>query len=194
MKLFSRLYDKVLAWAAHRHASWYLAGLSFAESSFFPVPPDIMLAPMALAKRHKAWFYATVTTLASVLGGVLGYLIGMLAFDSVEPWIQELGYAETYLNARDWFDQWGVWVVFLAGFTPIPYKIFTISAGVAGMAFVPFVLASLIGRGARFFLLAGLIYLAGEKMERLLRQYIDRLGWVLIVLLLISYVVYKNGG
>jgi len=193
MKLFSRLYDKVLAWAAHRHASWYLAGLSFAESSFFPVPPDIMLAPMALAKRHKAWFYATVTTLASVLGGVLGYLIGMLAFDSVEPWIQELGYAETYLHARDWFDQWGVWVVFLAGFTPIPYKIFTISAGVAGMAFVPFVLASLIGRGARFFLLAGLIYLAGEKMERLLRQYIDRLGWVLIVLLLISYVVYKNG-
>jgi len=193
MKLFSRLYDKVLAWAAHRHASWYLAGLSFAESSFFPIPPDVMLAPMALAKRHRAWYYAMVTTLASVLGGVLGYLIGMLAFDSVEPLIQQFGYAETYGHARDWFNQWGVWVVFLAGFTPIPYKIFTISAGVASMAFIPFVLASFIGRGARFFLVAGLIYLAGEKMERLLRRYIDRLGWILIVVLLISYVVYKNG-
>jgi membrane protein YqaA with SNARE-associated domain len=193
MTLFTPLYDKVLLWAAHRHASWYLAGLSFSESSFFPIPPDVMLAPMALARRDRAWFYAMVTTLASVFGGVLGYLIGMLAFDSVEPWLLQLGYAETYQHARDWFEHWGGWVVFLAGFTPIPYKIFTISAGVTGMAFIPFVIASLIGRGARFFLLAGLIYIAGARMEHLLRQYIDRLGWLLIVLLLVGYVVYKNG-
>jgi len=193
MNLFSRLYDKVLYWAAHRHASWYLAGLSFSESSFFPVPPDVMLAPMTLANRNKAWFYAMLTTLASVIGGVLGYLIGMLAFDSVEPWIQQLGYIDAYLQARNWFDQWGVWVVFLAGFTPIPYKIFTISAGVAGMAFFPFVLASLIGRGARFFLVAGVIYVGGEKMERLLRQYIDRIGWLIIILVVIGYFAYLNG-
>ena len=194
MKLFSRLYDKAMLWARHRHASWSLAGLSFAESSFFPVPPDVMLAPMALAQRHKAWYFAALATVASVVGGMLGYLIGMLAFDTVEPWIQQWGYAEAYQQARDWFDHWGVWVVFLAGFTPIPYKIFTISAGVAGMAFFPFVLASLVGRGARFFIVAGLIYAGGEKMEGLLREYIDRLGWLLLALLLVAYVVYKNSG
>jgi len=193
MKLFSRLYDKVLQWAGHRHASWYLAGLSFAESSFFPVPPDVMLAPMALAQRHKAWYFATLTTLASAAGGMLGYLIGMLAFDTVEPLIQQWGYAEAYQQARDWFDHWGVWVVFLAGFTPVPYKVFTISAGVTSMAFFPFILASLVGRGARFFIVAGLIYAGGEKMEGLLREYIDRLGWLLLALLLVVYVVYKNG-
>jgi membrane protein YqaA with SNARE-associated domain len=192
MKLFSRLYDKVLHWSVHRHAIWYLAGLSFAESSFFPVPPDVMLMPMALAQRHKAWYFAALTTVASVCGGVLGYLIGWLAFDSVEPWIQQWGYADTYQQARNWFDHWGVWVVFLAGFTPIPYKIFTISAGVAGMAFIPFMLASLVGRGARFFIVAGLIVFGGEKMEGLLRQYIDRLGWLVIGLLLVAYVVYRN--
>jgi membrane protein YqaA with SNARE-associated domain len=194
MNFFSSLYDRALVWAAHRHAGWYLAGLSFAESAFFPIPPDVMLAPMVLARRDRAWAYALMTTLASVAGGVLGYLIGMLAFDGVEPWIQQFGYAEAYQHARDWFDQWGVWVVFLAGFTPIPYKIFTISAGVTGMAFIPFIIASLIGRGARFFLVAGFIYLGGEKMEHLLRQYIDRLGWMLIVLLLLAYLLYRNGG
>lgn len=194
MKIFSYFYTKVLHWAAHRHASWYLAGLSFAESSFFPIPPDVMLAPMVLARRHRAWFYALVTTLASVLGGVLGYLIGMLAFDTVGPWVEQSGYAEAYQHAQDWFDRWGVWVVFLAGFTPIPYKIFTLSAGVASMAFIPFVLASLLGRGARFFLLAGLIYFGGDKMERLLRKYIDWLGWLALLLLAAAYFLYTNSG
>lgn len=193
MKIFSRLYDRVLRWVGSRHASWFLAGLSFAEASFFPVPPDIMLIPMALSQRHRAWYFALVATLASVIGGLLGYTIGSLAFDIVEPWIQHWGYTTAYLRARAWFDEWGVWAVFLAGFTPIPYKIFTISAGVVSMPFVPFVFASFIGRGARFFLVTAVIYLGGERMEGLLRRYIDMIGWIVLVMLLIAYIIYKTG-
>jgi len=190
MKIFSRLYARVLRWVGHRHASWYLAGLSFAESSFFPVPPDVMLIPMALGQRQKAWYFALLTTIASVVGGLLGYTIGALAFDAVEPWIDHWGYTGAYLQARDWFEQWGVWAVFLAGFTPIPYKIFTISAGVVSMTFFPFVIASFIGRGARFFLVAAVIYYGGERMERLLHRYIDMIGWFVLVLLLSVYIFY----
>jgi len=133
MRLFSRLLNMVMGWAEHRHASYYLAGLSFAESSFFPIPPDVMLAPMTLAKPERAWQFATVTTLASVAGGVAGYLIGMFAFELVEPLLHSAGYWERYLATREWFAVWGVWVVFLAGFSPIPYKIFTICAVCAGL-------------------------------------------------------------
>lgn len=179
-----------MRWAAHRHAQWYLLGLSFAESSFFPIPPDVMLAPMSLAQTRKAWRYALLTTLASVLGGVAGYLIGIFAFDLVQPWIIAAGYGDEYDQAVAWFGQWGVWVVFIAGFSPIPYKIFTISAGVAAMAFLPFLLASLIGRGARFFLVAGLMVWGGERMEQALRRYVDVLGWLLVVVIIVVVVMY----
>ena len=191
--MFARLYDSVLRWSRHRHASWYLAGLSFAESSFFPVPPDVMLAPMTLATPQRAWFYAGLTTLTSTLGGVLGYVIGAMAFDAVLPMLESWGYLAAYEQSRLWFNEWGIWVVFLAGFTPIPYKIFTISAGVASMALLPFIIASFIGRGARFFLVAGIIWYGGEKMERFLRRYIERVGWLLIILGIIMYVIVQNG-
>ena len=187
MRLFSGLLNMVMGWAEHRHASYYLAGLSFAESSFFPIPPDVMLAPMTLAKPERAWRFALVTTLASVVGGVAGYLIGMFAFELVEPVLHSAGYWDRYLATREWFTVWGVWVVFLAGFSPIPYKIFTITAGVVGMVFLPFVLASFVGRGARFFLVAGLMRLGGPKMERILRQYIDHLGWLLVIVVVLGY-------
>lgn len=189
MRLFSKLYARVMQWAEHRHASRYLMGLSFAESSFFPIPPDVMLAPMALAQPRQAWRFAMLTTLASVIGGAAGYLIGAFAFELVEPLLHSAGYWETYLKARAWFVEWGFWVVFLAGFTPIPYKIFTITAGVINMAFIPFIIASLIGRGARFFLVAGLMIWGGEKMERTLRQYIDQLGWIVILVILVVYLL-----
>jgi membrane protein YqaA with SNARE-associated domain len=187
MRLFSSLLTMVMGWAEHRHASYYLAGLSFAESSFFPIPPDVMLAPMTLAKPERAWQFALVTTLASVLGGVAGYLIGMFAFELVEPLLHSAGYWERYLATREWFAVWGVWVVFLAGFSPIPYKIFTITAGVVGMVFLPFVLASFVGRGARFFLVAWLMRMGGAKMERILKQYIDRIGWLLVIVVVLGY-------
>ncbi len=192
MKLFSKLYERVMQWAKHPHANRYLAGLSFAESSFFPIPPDVMLAPMSLAKPDKAWRYALLTTLASVCGGILGYLIGMFAFDLIEPWLHKLGYWSRYTETVEWFKVWGVWMVFLAGFSPIPYKVFTISAGVVGMAFLPFVLASAIGRGARFYLVAGLMVWGGERMENILRQYIDRLGWLMILVVIVGYFLWKS--
>lgn len=192
MRLFSPLYARAMLWARHRHAPAYLAGLSFAESSFFPVPPDVMLAPMALAQPKRAWFLALVTTVASVLGGVAGYLIGMFAFELVEPLLHSAGYWEKYQMAAQWFERWGFWVVFLAGFTPIPYKVFTISAGVAAMSLLPFVLASLVGRGARFFLVAGLMALGGERMERLLHRYIDVLGYGVVVVAVLAYLLLRE--
>lgn len=181
-----------MIWATHRHAQWYLTGLSFAESSFFPIPPDVMLAPMCLANTKRAWYFALITTVASVVGGVAGYIIGSYAFDLVEPLLVSFGYMDRYQVAVNWFDQWGVWVVFFAGFTPIPYKLFTIAAGVVSMALLPFVIASFIGRGARFFMVAGFMVWGGSKMETMLRQSIDRIGWALMVLIAIGIVVYYN--
>ena len=184
MRLFSKLYDRVMSWSRHRHAQWYLGGLSFAESSFFPIPPDVMLAPMSMAQPARAWRFALLTTLASVAGGMLGYAIGMFAFDLIQPFVGEGGrYQDAFEHGKQWFDRWGVWAVFLAGFSPIPYKIFTITAGVLSMAFVPFVIASAVGRGARFFLVAALMAWGGEPMERRLRQYVDTMGWIMIGLI-----------
>lgn len=189
---FSSLYERVIRWSRHRHATRYLAALSFAESSFFPIPPDVMLAPMCMAEPRKAWRLALLTTLASALGGILGYLIGMLAFDLVEPLLRHAGYYPRYLEIRGWFDRWGFWAVFLAGFSPIPYKVLTITAGVVAMAFLPFVAASLIGRGARFYLVSALMSWGGERMEGLLRRYIDALGWLIVVLALVVFVVAQE--
>ncbi len=177
-----------MVWAKHKNAPWFLSGMSFAESVIFPVPPDVMLAPMSLAQRNKAWFYATITTIASVLGGILGFLLGWFAFESlIEPWVIELGYQAKLDKAVSWFEQYGVWVVFIAGFSPIPYKIFTITAGMMHMAFLPFVIASLISRGTRFFIVAGLMYWGGPPFEKKLRLHIDTMGWGVIILAVILY-------
>lgn len=181
MRLFSKLYQWVLQWAGHRHAPYYLAILSFIESSVFPIPPDVMLAPLVLAKPQHAWRHAALTTIASVLGGLLGYLLGMCFFELLAPWIDRLGYTGAYQQAMLWFKTWGFLAVFIAGFTPIPYKIFTIAAGVVLMPLLPFILASIVGRGGRFFLVAGLMRWGGKRMERLLLHYIDRFGWGVLV-------------
>ncbi len=183
-----------MAWARHPKAPWYLAVLSFAESSFFPVPPDVMLAPMSMARPDRAWRLALLTTLASVAGGVLGYLIGALAFDLVSGWLHQAGHWDKYLEARAWFDRWGFWAVFVAGFSPIPYKVFTITAGVISMSFLPFVLASFIGRGARFFLVAGLMAWGGPAMEARLHRYMDWIGWITVVLVVVAVLIHRGGG
>jgi len=191
MRLFSPLYRRAMQWARHPHAPWYLGGLSFAESSFFPIPPDVMLAPMSLAQPRRAIWFATLTTLTSVLGGMLGYLIGMFAFELVSPLLTEGRYAEPFGLARDWFDRWGFLAVLAAGFSPIPYKVFTITAGVLSMAFLPFVLASFIGRGARFYLVSALMAWGGASMEQKLHRWVDWLGWLTVAILLIIVLVYN---
>ena len=186
MKLFSPLYRLAMTWSRHPRAPWYLGGLSFAESSFFPVPPDVMLAPMSLANPRRAMAFALLTTLASVAGGLLGYAIGLFAIDAILPWLQASRYWPAYETAVAWFDEWGVWAVFIAGFSPIPYKVFTIAAGALSMALLPFTIASLVGRGLRFFLVAGLMAWGGEKMEAMLHRYVDRLGWATVALVAVA--------
>lgn len=175
-----------MTWSRHPRAPWYLGILSFAESSFFPIPPDVMLAPMSLARPERAMRLALLTTLTSVAGGLFGYLIGALAFDAIEPWLRTSHYWENYQTAVAWFHDWGFWAVFVAGFSPIPYKVFTIAAGVLSMALLPFVAASVVGRGARFFLVAGLMRWGGARMEAELHKHIDRLGWATVALVVLG--------
>lgn len=189
--MFKKLYDQAMQWSKHRHATKYLATLSFCESSFFPVPPDVMLVPMVLAQQEKFLRLAMITTMASVLGGMLGYAIGFFAFDLIQPWLEGTHYWTKYQLAEQWFKDWGFWAVFIAGFSPIPYKVFTIAAGALSMMFLPFVLASFIGRGARFFLVASILVWGGGRFESKLRQYMDIIGWVAVVLIVIGVGIYK---
>ena len=191
MKLFTRLYDRCLQWAAHRHADYYLGTLSFAESSFFPIPPDVMLAPMTLAKPGKGIYYATLTTVTSVLGGVFGYLVGYYAFAAAQPFIARWGYMEAFARAESWFAEWGFWAVFIAGFSPIPYKVFTIAAGTLSLFLPLFILASLIGRGLRFFMVALIVMRFGARYERKLRQSIEWLGWPALAIIA-AVILYKT--
>ncbi len=189
--MWLRLYDWMLGLAGHRHAPAWLVGMSVAESSFFPLPVDIMLAPMVMAQPQRAWWFATLTTVASVVGGVIGFFIGMLLLDAVLPVLQDWGYQHAYEVAQAWFANWGFWAVFLAGFTPIPYKVFTIAAGAAGMFLPLFIVASLVGRGGRFFLVALLVRWGGPKVEPHLKRYMDQIAWSTLAVLVIGIAVYR---
>jgi membrane protein YqaA with SNARE-associated domain len=188
MRLFGPLYDRVLSWSGHPHAPWYLAGLSFAESSFFPIPPDVMLAPMTLARPARWHRLAFLTTITSVLGGLAGYAIGYFALDLIEPWLRSSDYWDGYVEVQGWFETWGFWAVLVAGFSPIPYKLFTISAGALAMFLPLFAIASFVGRGARFYLVAWLIRTGGPAMESRLRQHVELLGWIAVALVVLAVV------
>ena len=190
--LFARLYDWVMTKVRHRHAPAYLYGMSFAESVFFPIPPDVMLAPMALAKPEKAWHYALWTSISSTFGGLAGYLLGYWLFDlAVLPMINAMGYQQQFALIQQWFLEYDFWIVFLAGFSPIPYKLFTVTGGMMHMALLPFMLASVISRSARFFLVAGLMKWGGAAMEAKLRQYVEWLGWGTVALASLAYLLLR---
>lgn len=178
--MFAKAYERALVWSAHPRAVWYLGAVSFAESSFFPIPPDVLLVPMVLARPQRAWKLAAWTTLTSVAGGVLGLTLGAVAIDSLQPLLQDHGYWDSYLRARQWFATWGFWAVIVAGFSPIPYKVFALAAGAASMLLPLFVVASIVGRGGRFFLVAALIALGGRRMEQTIRTHIDTIGWTAV--------------
>jgi membrane protein YqaA with SNARE-associated domain len=169
--MLRRLYDWTLALAARPSAPYALGAVSFSESSFFPVPPDIMLVPMALARPDRAWFYAFVCTFASVTGGLLGYAIGALLYDSVGAWLfRAYGLGESAEAFRVAYAEYGHWVILLKGLTPIPYKLVTITSGFAGYDLVWFTVLSLLTRGARFFLLSAML----SRFGPLLRNALDR--------------------
>lgn len=150
-----------------------------------------MLAPMVLARPERAWSLALLTTLSSVAGGIIGFFIGAWLLEAVTPWLIEWGYWPAFETAQAWFATWGFWAVFVAGFTPIPFKVFTIAAGAAGMFLPLFVVASIVGRGGRFFLVALLVRWGGPKVEPHLRRYMDQIAWTTLAVLLIGILVYR---
>lgn len=174
--MLRRLYDKTLALAARPQAERALALVSFAEASFFPIPPDVMILPMVLADRRKAWRVALIASLASLAGGFAGYAIGYFLYESVGlPILEAYGHLDAFAHFQALYEEWGFWIVFAAGFTPIPFKVITIASGVAQMALLPFGVASLIGRSARFFLVAGLLYSFGPPIRAFIERYLGLL-------------------
>ena len=193
MTLFRPLYDLVLKWSRHPHAERYLGAMSFAESSFFPIPVDVMLAPMCLAEREQWIRFASIATVFSVLGGLGGYAIGWGMFEAIEPWLRESHYWEDFEIASQWLNDYGVWVVFAMGFSPLPYKVATIAAGVAVINLPGFFIGSLVGRAARFFLVAGLVRIGGDKFESTLSKYVERIGWATVVIIVIAVWLMMRG-
>ncbi len=186
-----RLYDWVLSLADTPHATWSLFAISFAESSFFPVPPDVLLAPLCLGNRERSLWFAMVTTLGSLLGAFLGYAIGYAAIETVVPLIPGVTTEKIALLAAE-FEQRGQWYVFIAALTPIPFKLLTITAGSAKMGLPVFTLACLVGRATRFFGVAGLFYWIGPSATRIIDKYFNWLCFLFVVLLVGGFAVLKQ--
>ena len=192
MNFLKRTYNWTLEKAQHKNAKWYLSLISFAESSFFPIPPDILLIPMALASKTKALFYAFVCTLSSVLGGVFGYAIGYFFFNSIGLYIVEFYHLENSFSIfENYYKEFGILIVLGAGITPFPYKFITIASGVFGLNIYLFVIVSVIGRGLRFYLIAILLYFFGEKIKLFIDKYFNILSITFFILLVGSVFIIR---
>lgn len=190
--MLRRLYDWVIAKAGTPQATWALALVSFVESSFFPIPPDVMLVPMCLANRRRALFYAAVCTLASVAGGFLGYAIGYYLWEAIGSWvIRSYGLGAKFDEFQKAFADYGWWIIVIKGMTPIPYKLITIASGVAHFPLLAFAFASVLSRAMRFFLIAGLLYFFGEPIRAFIEKYLTLLTTVFAVLLVGGFVALR---
>lgn len=177
-------YDWMMRMAGHKRAPEALCIVSFVESSFFPIPPDIMLVPMVLANRSRAWFYATLCTAASVVGGLAGYAIGYFLFDALgRPLLEIYGYASEFNEFSKNYNDWGAWIVFFAGLTPFPYKVVTIASGATGLSLPVFIVASIAARGLRFFIVSGLLYWFGEPIRAFIERRLGILLTIFVILL-----------
>ena len=192
MNFLKRTYNWTLEKAQHKNAKWYLSLISFAESSFFPIPPDILLIPMALASKANALFYAFICTLFSVLGGILGYAIGYYFYNSVGIYIVDFYHLENSFNIfESYYKEFGILIVLGAGITPFPYKFITIASGVFGLNIFLFIIVSIIGRGLRFYLIAILLYFFGEKIKLIIDKYFNILTIVFFILLVGSVFIIR---
>jgi membrane protein YqaA with SNARE-associated domain len=190
--MLQRLYDWTLALAAHRHALPALAAIAFIESSVFPIPPDILIIPMVLAAPTRAWRIALVATVSSVVGGLFGYLIGAFLFDAVaQPILSFYGYEAQFASFQTRYNEWGAWIVAGAGFTPFPYKVITIASGATGLDPTVFIIASILSRGARFFLIAALLWRFGAPIREFLERYLAPLTVLFFVLLFGGFLAAK---
>jgi len=195
--LHRRLYEWVLHWADTPYGGWALFAMSFAESSFFPVPPDVLLAPLVLGNRRKWVGFALACSIASVVGGIAGYAIGHWLWVGIDQWcyahLGPIGLtAENFAKFQGWYERYDFWIVFTCGFTPLPYKVCTISAGAAGINFAGFLIASTISRSARFFLVAGLFWRFGPSIKPLIDKYFNWLALAFMVLLIGGFYVLKH--
>jgi membrane protein YqaA with SNARE-associated domain len=183
-----------MSFAGRPNAKWVLAAVSFAESSFFPIPPDVLLVPTVLANRGKAWQIAGICTIASVFGGMLGYAIGALLYDTVGAWLMNLyGYTDKVEQFRQSYAEWGAWIILIKGLTPIPYKIVTIASGFAGYDFFSFVVLSAITRAARFYLVAALLYFYGEPVRGFIEKRLEVVMAAFAVILIGGFVIVRYG-
>jgi membrane protein YqaA with SNARE-associated domain len=190
--MLRRLYDWTLALAAHRHARLALAGVSFAESSFFPIPPDVVLIPMIIADRAAAWRLALITTVASVVGGLAGYAIGYFLFDLVgRPILDLYGLEAAFADFARRYNEHGAWIVFIAGLTPIPYKLVTIASGATALDPLVFMVASVAARGLRFFVVAGLLYWLGPPIRVFIEERLALVFTIFVIGLVGGFVVVK---
>lgn len=190
--MIRRLYDWTLSLAAGPRASAALGSVSFVESSVFPIPPDILLIPMVIARREKAWWYALLCTVTSVAGGVLGYLIGMFLFEQVaQPILSFYGKMDKFDEFSAVFNHWGWWFVFIAGLTPFPYKVITIASGVAGLSLPIFIVASIVSRGVRFFIVAGLLYFFGPPIKDFIEKRLGLMFTLFVVLLVGGFILLR---
>ena len=183
MELFRPWYVRALAWSRHPRAPALLTGLSFIEAIFFPIPPEVMLAPMSLAQPKRAFWFATLSLAGSMVGMFIGYALGYFAVELAMPLVERLGYAAEFESIKQQAAENGFWLLLIAGFTPIPFKVFTIASGAVGMPLLPFFFGALIGRGKRVFLVAGAIRLGGERAEKALHKHIEPVGWAALALL-----------
>ena len=192
MNFLKRTYNWTLEKAQHKNAKWYLSLISFVESSFFPIPPDILLIPMALASKANALFYAFICTLFSVLGGILGYAIGYFFYYSIGIYIVDFYHLENSFNIfESYYKKFGILIVLGAGITPFPYKFITIASGVFGLNIFLFIIVSIIGRGLRFYLIAILLYFFGEKIKLIIDKYFNILTIVFFILLIGSVFIIR---
>ena len=192
MNILRKLYNWTLDKASHKKASWFLVLVSFAESSFFPIPPDILLIPMILAKRIQAWFYALICTLSSVAGGLVGYVIGIFFYSSVGSAIVEIyGLSDSFNLFESYYNQYGIWIVLGAGFTPFPFKFITIASGVFNLNIFMFVIVAMIARGLRFYLIATLLFIFGNAIKNLIDKYFNLLVSLFFILLIGSIFIIK---
>jgi membrane protein YqaA with SNARE-associated domain len=190
--MIRKLYDWALRMAASRHAVPVLGGISFMESSFFPIPPDILLIPMCIARRAQAWFYATVCTATSVIGGFLGYAIGYFLWGAIGSWIiSTYGLDAKFHEFQQGFADYGWWIIIAKGATPIPFKLITIASGVAKFDLLAFAAASVISRGMRFYLVAGLLYFFGEPMRDFIEKRLTLVTTAALILLIGGFVILK---
>lgn len=192
--MLRKIYDKTIDLSGHHHAAWGLAGVSFAESSVFPIPPDVMLIPMVLADRASAWRNALICTLASVAGAILGYAIGVFLWDTVgAPIIAFYGAEAAFEKFTSFYDLWGVWIVLAAAISFLPFKVATLASGLTGLSFMPFIITSLIGRAIRFYAVAGLVYYFGAQIRTFIDRYFNLLSLALVGLIVIFVVIMGYG-